>query len=140
MTSALQFYLDRRLMDGGSVSSSMCYFQSPRIKEYQFFKDLSAPFLRRKSIGSQSIARLARFFLDAKHASRKGVLDCIRAFSETDFTEDLKKLDIPTLILHGDDDQIVPIGATAMLSSKMVRFNPQSLFAFAARHVFHEQG
>jgi non-heme chloroperoxidase len=47
-------------------------------------------------------------------------LDCIKAFSETDFTEDLKKFDIPTLIMHGDDDQMVPIGASAMLSSKIV--------------------
>ena len=47
--------------------------------------------------------------------------ECIKAFSETDFTEDLKKFDIPTLIIHGDDDQIVPIGASAMLSSKIVK-------------------
>jgi len=47
--------------------------------------------------------------------------DCIKAFSETDFTEDLKKFDVPTLILHGDDDQIVPIVAAAMLSSKLVK-------------------
>ena len=46
---------------------------------------------------------------------------CIKAFSETDTTEDLKKIDVPTLILHGDDDQIVPIGASAMLSSKIVK-------------------
>ena len=46
---------------------------------------------------------------------------CIKAFSETDFTEDLKKFDVPTLIMHGDDDQIVPIGASAMLSSKLVK-------------------
>ena len=46
---------------------------------------------------------------------------CIKAFSETDFTEDLKKFDVPTLIIHGDDDQIVPIGASAMLSSKLVK-------------------
>ncbi|MGH8247531.1 MAG: alpha/beta fold hydrolase, partial [Gammaproteobacteria bacterium] len=51
----------------------------------------------------------------------KGVFDCIKAFSETDFTEELKKFDVPTLILHGDDDQIVPIGASAMLSSKLVK-------------------
>jgi len=54
-------------------------------------------------------------------AGFKGVIDCIKAFSETDFTEDLKKFDVPTLILHGDDDQIVPIGASALLSSKIVR-------------------
>ena len=53
-------------------------------------------------------------------ASRR-VIDCIKAFSETDFTEDLKKFDVPTLIIHGDDDQIVPIGASAMLSSKLVK-------------------
>ena len=47
--------------------------------------------------------------------------DCIKAFSETDFTEDLKKIDVPSLIIHGDDDQIVPIGASAMLSSKMIK-------------------
>ena len=51
----------------------------------------------------------------------KAAYDCIKAFSETDFTEDLKKFDVPTLILHGDDDQIVPIGAAAMLSSKLVK-------------------
>jgi non-heme chloroperoxidase len=54
-------------------------------------------------------------------AGFKGVLDCIKVFSETDFTEDLKKFDVPTLILHGDDDQIVPIGASALLSSKLVK-------------------
>jgi len=47
--------------------------------------------------------------------------DCIKAFSETDFTEDLKKFEVPTLILHGDDDQIVPIGASAQISSKIVK-------------------
>jgi non-heme chloroperoxidase len=49
------------------------------------------------------------------------VIDCIKAFSETDFTADLRKFDVPTLIMHGDDDQIVPIGASAMLASKIVR-------------------
>jgi non-heme chloroperoxidase len=53
-------------------------------------------------------------------AGFKGVIDCIKAFSETDFTDDLKKFDVPTLILHGDDDQIVPIGASAMLSAKLI--------------------
>jgi non-heme chloroperoxidase len=54
-------------------------------------------------------------------AGFKGVLDCIKAFSETDFTEDLRKFDVPTLIIHGDDDQIVPIAASALLSSKMIK-------------------
>ena len=53
-------------------------------------------------------------------AGVKATYDCIKAFSETDFTEDLKKIDVPTFIMHGDDDQVVPIGASAMLSSKLV--------------------
>ena len=54
-------------------------------------------------------------------AGLRAVIECIKAFSETNFTEDLKKFDVPTLIMHGDDDQIVPIGASAMLSSKIVK-------------------
>ena len=66
---------------------------------------------------------------------------CIKAFSETDLTEDLKKFDVPTLILHGDDDQIVPIGASAMLSSKIVKErHAESLPGRAARHVHDAQG
>ena len=61
------------------------------------------------------------FWLQGMLAGHKSALDCIKAFSETDFTEDLKKFDVPTLIMHGDDDQIVPIGASAMLSSKLVK-------------------
>jgi non-heme chloroperoxidase len=53
-------------------------------------------------------------------AGLKAVFDCIKAFSETDFTDDLRKLDVPTLIIHGDDDQIVPIGASAMLSARII--------------------
>jgi non-heme chloroperoxidase len=61
------------------------------------------------------------FWLQGMQAGHKNTLDCIKAFSETDFTEDLKRFDIPTLIVHGDDDQIVPIGAAALRSSKLVR-------------------
>ena len=61
------------------------------------------------------------FWLQGMQAGHKNTLDCIKAFSETDFTEDLKKFDVPTLILHGDDDQIVPIGASALRSSKLVK-------------------
>jgi non-heme chloroperoxidase len=61
------------------------------------------------------------FWLQGMLAGHNAVYDCIKAFSETDFTEDLKKFDVPTFILHGDDDQIVPIGAAAMLSSKLVK-------------------
>jgi non-heme chloroperoxidase len=61
------------------------------------------------------------FWLQGMQAGFKAVLDCIKAFSETDFTEDLKKMDVPTLVMHGDDDQIVPIGASALRSSTFVK-------------------
>ncbi len=61
------------------------------------------------------------FWSQGMQAGHKDTLDCNQAFSETDFTEDLKKCDVPTLIIHGDDDQIVPIGAAALASSKLVK-------------------
>ena len=61
------------------------------------------------------------FWLQSMDASIIGTYECIKAFSETDLTEDLKKIEVPTLILHGDQDQIVPIGASALLSSKIVK-------------------
>jgi non-heme chloroperoxidase len=88
----------------------------------QFFKDLSAPFYGANRPGSKvSQGQRDSFWLQGMMAGFPAAYDCIKAFSETDFTEDLKKFDVPTLILHGDDDQIVPIGASAMLSSKLVR-------------------
>ena len=87
----------------------------------QFFKDLSAPFYganRPNAKVSQGLRD--SFWLQGMQAGLRGVYDCIKAFSETDLTEDLTKFDVPTLIIHGDDDQIVPIGASAMLSSKIV--------------------
>lgn len=88
----------------------------------QFFKDLSGPFYGANRAGSNVSQGLrGSFWLQGMMAGFKGVIDCTKAFSETDFTEDLKKSDVPTLILHGDDDQIVPIGASAMLSSKLVK-------------------
>jgi non-heme chloroperoxidase len=60
------------------------------------------------------------FWFQAMQAGRKNAYECIKAFSETDFTEDLKRFDVPTLIVHGDDDQIVPIGPSAYRSSKLV--------------------
>ena len=87
----------------------------------QFFKDLALPFYGANRPGvrvSQGV--MDYFWLQAMMCGQKGAYDCIKAFSETDFTEDLKKFNVPTLILHGDDDQIVPIGASAMLSSKLI--------------------
>jgi non-heme chloroperoxidase len=88
----------------------------------QFFKDLSGPFYganRPSNTVSQGLRD--SFWLQGMLAGLKGCYDCVKAFSETDCTEDLKKFDVPTLILHGDDDQIVPIGVSAMQSSKLVK-------------------
>ena len=88
----------------------------------QFFRDLSAPFYGANRPGAKVSQGLRdSFWLQGMQAGFKNVFDCIKAFSETDHSEDLKKFDVPTLILHGDDDQIVPIGASAMLSSKIVK-------------------
>ncbi|MGZ8868797.1 MAG: alpha/beta fold hydrolase [Thermoanaerobaculia bacterium] len=88
----------------------------------QFFKDLSAPFYGANRPGSQVSQGLRdSYWLQAMRSGLKAVIDSIEAFSETDFTGDLEKFDVPTLIMHGDDDQIVPIGASAMLSSKIIK-------------------
>jgi len=88
----------------------------------QFFKDLSAPFYGANRAGAKVSQGLRdSFWLQGMLCGHKAAYDCIKAFSETDFTEDLKKIDVPTLILHGDDDQIVPIADSAMLSAKLVK-------------------
>ncbi|MGO4706320.1 alpha/beta fold hydrolase [Microvirga sp. 2MCAF38] len=87
----------------------------------QYFKDLTMPFYGYNREGAKISKGIRNsFWRQSMQASIKASFDCIKQFSETDFTEDLKKFDIPTLIAHGDDDQIVPIGAAAMLSSKLV--------------------
>ena len=88
----------------------------------QFFKDLTLPFYGYNRAGAKvSEGVQLEFWRQGMMAGVKAAYDCIEQFSETDFTEDLKKIDVPTLIAHGDDDQIVPIGAAAMLSSKLVK-------------------
>jgi len=88
----------------------------------QFFKDLSLPFYGYNRPGAK-ISQGVRdsFWLQGMLCGFPGAYECIKAFSETDFTEDLKKFDVPTLILHGDADQIVPIVAAGLLSSKIVK-------------------
>ena len=87
----------------------------------QFYKDLTLPFYGYNRPGAK-VSEGAResFWLQGMLGGLKGQLDCIKQFSETDFTEDLKKIDVPTLIIHGDDDQIVPIGASAHQSVKLI--------------------
>jgi len=88
----------------------------------QFFKDLTTPFYGANRPGAKVSQGLRdSFWLQGMQAGFKNAFDCIKAFSETDLTEDLKKFDVPTLIIHGDDDQIVPINNSAMLSAKLVK-------------------
>ena len=88
----------------------------------QFFKDLSMPFYGYNRPGAKvSEGVRTAFWLQSMLAGMPAAYFCVKAFSETDTTDDLKKIDVPTLFLHGDDDQIVPIGASALLASKIVR-------------------
>jgi len=88
----------------------------------QFFKDLSEPFYGFNRPGAQVSQGLRdSFWMQGMLCGYPAAYECIEAFSETDLTEDLKKIDVPTFIMHGDDDQIVPIGASALLSSKIVK-------------------
>ncbi|MEX2117314.1 MAG: alpha/beta hydrolase [Bacteroidota bacterium] len=88
----------------------------------QFFKDLTLPFYGANRPGAK-VSQGVRdaFWLRGMQGGLKNELDCIKAFSETDFTADLRKFDIPTLIIHGDDDQMVPIGASAHASFKLIK-------------------
>ena len=89
----------------------------------QFYKDLaSGPFFGANRPGAKvSQGMIDAFWLQGMQAGHKNTFDCIKAFSETDFTADLKKFDVPTLIVHGDDDQVVPIGASGRSSAKIVK-------------------
>jgi non-heme chloroperoxidase len=88
----------------------------------QFYKDLTLPFYGYNRPGAKiSEGIREHWWLQGMLGGVKPHYDCIKAFSETDFTEDLKKFDVPTLILHGDDDQIVPIGAAGLMSAKIVK-------------------
>lgn len=88
----------------------------------QFFKDLTVPFYGANRAGSTVSQGLRdSFWLQGMLAGLPAAYDCIKAFSETDFTEDLKKIDVPTLIIHGDDDQIVPIADSALLTAKLIK-------------------
>nr|WP_315250104.1 alpha/beta hydrolase [uncultured Duganella sp.] len=88
----------------------------------QFFKDLTIPFYGYNRPGAKESQGVRdTFWLQGMQCGIKNAYDCIKQFSETDFTEDLKKIDVPTLIVHGDDDQIVPIGASAHAAVKLVK-------------------
>jgi non-heme chloroperoxidase len=88
----------------------------------QFYKELAVPFFGGNRAGAKvAQGLLDQFWLQSMQVGLKGALDCIKAFSETDFTEDLKKINTPTLFIHGDDDQIVPINAAAKAATKLLK-------------------
>jgi non-heme chloroperoxidase len=98
----------------------------------QFFRDLATPFYGyNKPDAKISQGVRDSFWMQGMQSSIKASYDCIKAFSETDFTEDLKKIDVPTLILHGDADQIVPIDDAARLSSKLIKNATLKVYAGA---------
>jgi len=99
----------------------------------QFYRDLaSGPFFGANRPGAKvSQGMIDSFWLQGMQAGHKNTFDCIKAFSETDFTADLKKFDVPMLIVHGDDDQIVPIGAAGLASSKLVKNSTLKVYAGA---------
>jgi non-heme chloroperoxidase len=88
----------------------------------QFYKDLSESFYGANRPGA-AVSQGVRdaFWLWSMQVGLKGAYDCVKAFSETDLTEDLRRIDVPTLIIHGDDDQIVPIDASARRSAELVK-------------------
>jgi non-heme chloroperoxidase len=88
----------------------------------QFYVDITLPFYSYNRPGAKISEGIRQhWWLQGMLGGMKAHYDCIKAFSETDFTEDLKKFDVPTLIMHGDDDQIVPIGAAGLMSAKIVK-------------------
>jgi non-heme chloroperoxidase len=96
----------------------------------QLYRDLaSGPFFGFNRPGATpSQGLIDSFWLQGMQAGHKNALDCIKAFSETDFKEDLAKFDVPTLILHGDDDQVVPIAVGGLASAKLVKNNTLKVY------------
>jgi len=88
----------------------------------EFYRDITLPFYGYNRPGAKISEGIRQhWWLQGMAGSIKSHYDCIKAFSETDFTEDLKKIDIPTFVMHGDDDQIVPIGASGLMSAKLLK-------------------
>lgn len=100
----------------------------------QFYKEFAIPFFGANREGTKvSQGALDQFWLWSMQAGLKNVHECIKAFSETDFTDDLGKIDVPTLILHGEDDQIVPVGNSARKSVQLIK-DVRSIYYPAAPH------
>jgi len=100
----------------------------------QFYMDLALQFYGANRAGAQvSRGLLHQFWLWSMQAGLKNAYDCVKAFSETDFTEDLKKFDVPTLVLHGEDDQIVPVNDSARKTARLIR-NVKDVYYPGAPH------
>ena len=96
----------------------------------QFYTDLTTPFFNyNRSSETPSDGVRESFWLQGMKGGIKGQYDCIKQFSEVDFTDDLKKIDVPTLIMHGDDDQIVPLADSAILSAQLVKDSQLKVYA-----------
>jgi non-heme chloroperoxidase len=103
-----------------------------RADHSQFYKDLSGPFFGANLPNAKPWAGLRdSFWVQGMMGSHKSLLDCIKAFSETDFTEDLKKVDIPTLLIHGEADQIAPMQLTSERSVKLLKDGKLKVYAGA---------
>ncbi|MCJ8158143.1 alpha/beta fold hydrolase [Sphingomonas sp. LaA6.9] len=99
----------------------------------QYYYDLTIPFYGYNRKGAKISEGIRHeFWREGMAGGLKGQLDSIKAFSESDFTEDLKKIDVPTLIIHGDDDQIVPIGASALMTAKLVKGSTLKIYEGSA--------
>ena len=100
----------------------------------QFYRDLATPFYGANKPGAEvSQGVLEQFWLWSMQSGLRGAYESIRAFSETDFTEDLMKIDVPTLVLHGEDDQIVPVNDAARKSARLIP-NAQEIYYPGAPH------
>ena len=100
----------------------------------QFYKDLAVPFYgANRPDAKVSQGQLDQFWLWSMQSGQKNAYECVKAFSETDFTEDLKKIDVPTLFMHGEDDQIVPIHDSAKKAVRLVK-NAQAIYYPGAPH------
>jgi non-heme chloroperoxidase len=111
--------------------------EAVRADRSQFFEDLTTAFYGANRPGATLSQGLRdSFWLMGMQVGIKSALDCVAAFSATDFTEDLRRFDVPTLIAHGDDDQIVPIGASALESAKLVNDSILRIYS-GAPHGLH---
>jgi non-heme chloroperoxidase len=108
---------------GGMPLSAFDELRAAVVKDRsQFFMDLSMPFYGYNRAGAKASDGVKlNFWYQGMMSSQVAAYDCIKAFSETDFTEDLKKIDVPLLVLHGEDDQIVPIDDAGRLTAKIVK-------------------